>query len=142
MNDFIRTIEKNKTPIIIAIGCLMIIFFGLCPAIDVAGKAQASGFKMLFNGKGLGISRILSAIILIVPILVVAGNFVNFNLTGKLKENFNTICFVAGFVSCILMAIVLPEYVTLAWGSYLYVLLAAAGTIVSCIELIKNKYVK
>lgn len=138
MNDLIKTIEKNKKLIIIAVAILMFIFFGLCSAVDVAGKAQANGFKVLFDGKGLGFSRLLSAIILIAPILVVIGNFVNFNLNGKLKENFNAICFVVGFIACIIMSIALPEHISLAWGGWIYALLAACGTAVSCIEQLKK----
>lgn len=137
MNDIIKTIEKNKGLITVAIAVLMFIFFA-CSAVDVAGKAQAGGFKVLFDGKGLGFSRFLSAVILIVPIVVVVGSFVNFNLSGKLKENFNTICFVTGFVACLLMAVVLPEYISLAWGGWLYVLLAVAGIAVSNINQIKQ----
>lgn len=134
MNDFIKTIEKNKNLIIIALAALMFVFFGFCSAVDVAGKAQVSGFKVLFDGTGLGFSRFLSIIVLIAPILIVAGNFVNLNLSGKLKENFNAICFGAGFIACALMAITLPSAISLAWGAWLYILFAAAGTAVSCIE--------
>lgn len=137
MNDIIKTIEKNKSLIIVAIAALMFVFFA-CSAVDVAGKAQAGGFKVLFDGKGLGFSRFLSAVILIVPIVIVAGNIVNFNLSGKLKESFNAICFVVGFAACLLMAIVLPEHISLAWGGWLYVLLSAVGTAVSCIADIKT----
>lgn len=137
MNDVIKTIEKNKSLIIVAIAALMFIFFA-CSAVDVAGKAQAGGFKVLFDGKGLGFSRFLSAIIMIVPIVIVAANIMNFNLSGKLKENFDSICFVIGFAACLLMAIVLPEYISLAWGGWLYILLAVAGTAISCIENIKK----
>lgn len=135
MNDIIKTIEKNKTLILIAIAALMFIFFAIS-AVDVAGKAQAGGFKVLFNGKGLGFSRFLSLIIMIVPIAVIVGNFVNFNLSGKLKENFNAICFATGLVGCLLMAVILPMHITLAWGGWLYVLLALAGIAVSCIKQI------
>lgn len=137
MNDIIKTIEKNKSLIIVAIAALMFIFFAIS-AVDVAGKAQAGGFKVLFDGKGLGFSRFLSAVILIVPIVIVAGNIVNFNLSGKLKENFHAICFVVGFAACLIMAIVLPEHISLAWGGWVYVLLSAAGIVVSCIADIKK----
>lgn len=137
MNDIIKIIEKNKGLIIVAIAALMFIFFA-SSAVDVAGKAQAGGFKVLFDGKGLGFSRFLSFIIMIVPIVVVAGNIVNFNLSGKLKENFNAICFVTGFVACLLMAVVLPECISLAWGGWLYVLLAVGGIAVSSINHIKK----
>lgn len=137
MNDIIKIIEKNKTLIILAIAALMFISFAFS-AVDVAGKAQAGGFKVLFEGKGLGFSRFLSAVILIIPILIIAGNFVNFNLSGRLKENFNAICFAAGFLSCIIMWMALPNQISLAGGAWIYILLAAAGTAVSSIEKIKK----
>lgn len=137
MNDIIKTIEKNKSLIIIALAVLMFIFFAVS-AVDVAGKAQAGGFKVLFDGSGLGFSRFLSGIILIIPVLIVVNAFFKIDLTGKLKENFNAICFVTGFISCVLMIIALPDYISLAWGAWLYMLLAAAGTAVSCIERIKK----
>lgn len=117
----------------------MFIFFGVCSAVDVTGKAHACGFKVLFDGAGLGFSRFLSAVILIIPLLIIAGNFVNLKLSGKLKEYFNAICFAAGFVCCLLLAIVLPQYVSLAWGGWLYIVLAVAGVAVSCIEYLKEK---
>ena len=134
----IKTIEKYKNLIVIAIAGMMFVFFGLCSAVDVAGIAQAGGLKVLFDGKGLGFSRFLSALIIIIPILIIAGNFINLNLSGKLKEHFNTICFAAGFTCCLLLAIVLPQHVTLAWGSWLYFLLSITGVAVSCIEHLKE----
>lgn len=138
MEEFIKAIEKNKTLVVIGLAALMFVFFGLCSAVDVAGKAQANGLKVLFDGKGLGFSRFLSAIIIIIPILIIIGNFVNLNLSGKLKEHFNAICFAAGFICCLLLVIVLPQHVTLAWGSWLYILLAIAGVAVSCVERLKK----
>ncbi len=140
MNETIKTIEKNKGLIIVATAFLMFIFFGLFPAIDIAGKAQAGGLKMLFKGDGLGFSRFLSLLILVAPIMIIVNHFANLNLNGKIKEHFNAACFAAGFVCIVLMAIVLPEHTTLAWGSWVYLFLAVAGAAVSCIELIKSKY--
>lgn len=137
MNDIIKTTEKNKNLIIIVLAVLMFLFFAIS-AVDVAGKAQAGGFKVLFDGTGLGFSRFLSAVVIIIPVLIVAGNFVNLNLSGLLKENFNAICFIAGLISCLLMALILPTHISLAWGGWLYILLAAAGIAVSCIDHIKK----
>lgn len=137
MDEFIKTIEKYRSLIIVGLAALMFIFFALCSAVDVMGKAQANGFKVLFDGSGLGFSRFLSLIIIIVPILIITGNFIDLKLSGKLKENFNAICFGTGFIVCLLMAIVLPSHISLAWGGWLYILLSAAGVAVSCIEQVK-----
>ena len=138
MNEFIKTIEKNKTLVIIGLAVLMFVFFGLCSAVDVAGKAQANGLKVLFEGKGLGFSRFLSALIIIIPLLIIAGNFFNLKLSGKLKEHFNAICFAAGFICCLLLTIALPQHISLAWGSWLYILLSITGIAVNCIEHLKK----
>lgn len=117
---------------------MMFVFFGLCSAVDVAGKAQAGGLKVLFDGEGLGFSRFLSAIIIVIPILIIAGNIVNLKLSGKLKEHFNAICFAAGLICCLLLTIALPQYVSLAWGGWLYILLSITGIAVDCIEHLKK----
>lgn len=122
-----------------AIAVLMFVLVGFCPAVDVAGKAQIGGFKVLFEGRGLGFSRFLSALILIVPILVVAGKFVNFNLPANIKENFDTLCFIAGFILCLIFAMALPNGISLAWGGWLYVILAVFGAAVSCLDKIVKK---
>lgn len=137
MDELIKTVEKYKSLIIVGLAALMFVFFALCSAVDVMGKAQANGFKVLFDGSGLGFSRFLSLIIILLPILIIVGNYVNLNLSGKLKENFNAICFGAGFIVCLLMAIILPSPISLAWGGWLYILLAALGVAVSCIDQVK-----
>lgn len=138
MNDIIKSVKTNKQLVLIIVAAMMFVFFALCSAIDIAGKAQANGLKVLFQGRGLGFSRFLSFIIMIVPVLVIVSNFINLNLKGKLKENFNTICFAAGFVSCLLMAIVLPKNITLSWGGWLYFILAAGGTAISHLVNVKK----
>lgn len=139
MDDLIKTVEKHRALFVMAIAVLMFVLVGFCSAVDVAGKAQAGGFKVLFEGRGLGFSRFLSALILIVPILVVAGKFVNFNQPANIKENFDTLCFIAGFILCLIFAMALPNGISLAWGGWLYVILAVFGTAVSCLDKIVKK---
>lgn len=139
MDDLIKTVEKHRALFVMAIAVLMFVLVGFCPAVDVAGKAQAGGFKVLFEGRGLGFSRFLSALILIVPILVVAGKFVNFKLPANIKENFDTLCFIAGFILCLIFAMALPNGISLAWGGWLYVILAVFGAAVSCLDKIVKK---
>lgn len=137
MNDLIKTIEKNKSLVIFVLAVLMFSFFAIS-AVDIAGKAQAGGFTVVFDGKGLGFSRILSIIILVIPVLIVLNRFVDLKLSGKLKEDFNFVCFAIGLVCCIFMAIILPELISLAWGGWLYIILATAGVAVTRIETIKK----
>lgn len=137
MDDLIKFIDKYKNRIVPVTACLMFIFFAVS-AIDIAGKAQAGGLKVLFNGRGLGFSRFLSGILLIIPILIILDKFVNLKSGDKIKEHFDSICFAAGFIICILLAIALPQHITLAWGSWLYILLSLCGVCVSSIGYIKR----
>lgn len=139
MNDFIKTLEDNKKVIVLVLAILMFVLFGFCAAIDILGKDTANGFKIIFNGKGMGFSRVLSIVILVIPILLSVNTFGNLTPTDKARENFNAICFGAGIVLVLFMAVILPKYVTLAWGSWMYIFVAIIGLTVSCLEFIKSK---
>lgn len=135
MDELIKTVRQNKTSIVIALAILMFVAFGFCPAIDVAGKAKINGLKVLFEGSGLGFSRFLSVLIFLAPMFVVLNNSVNLKLTGKLSENFCTLCFMAGVVLCLLFAIALPSGISLSWGSWLYMLISLLGIGVCRIDI-------
>lgn len=120
MDELIKTVRQNKTPIVIALAILMFVAFGFCPAIDVAGKAKINGLKVLFEGSGLGFSRFLSVLIFLAPMFVVLNKSVNLKLTGKLSEHFCTLCFIAGVVLCLLFAIALPSGISLLGQLALY----------------------
>ena len=134
MDELIKTVRQNKTSIVIALAILMFVAFGFCPAIDVAGKAKINGLKVLFEGSGLGFSRLLSALIFLAPMFVVLNNSVNLKLTGKLSEHFCTLCFMAGVVLCLLFAVALPS-ASLSWGSWLYMLISLLGIGVCRIDI-------
>ena len=128
MDELIKTVRQNKTPIVIALAILMFVAFGFCPAIDVAGKAKINGLKVLFE-------RFLSVLIFLAPMFVVLNKSVNLKLTGKLSEHFCTLCFIAGVVLCLLFAIALPSGISLSWGSWLYMLISLLGIGVCRIDI-------
>lgn len=135
MDELIKTVRQNKTTIVLALAILMFVAFGFCPAIDVAGKAKINGLKVLFEGSGLGFSRLLSALIFLAPMFVVLNKSVDLKLTGKLCEHFGTLCFMAGVVLCLLFAAALPSGISLSWGSWLYMLMALLGIGVCRIDI-------
>lgn len=139
MNDFLKTIEKNKALVNIVLAGLMFVFFALCPAVDIAGKAQANGFELIFKAKGLGFQRVLGALMLIAPALIIAARFIDFKFVGTLKEHFIGICFAASAVICLLMAVSLPSGISLAWGSWLYLLLTFGGVAANYIHRFRTK---
>lgn len=135
MNDLATKIEKNKGIIILCLSVLMFIFFAFCPAFDILGKAKASGFELVFDGKGAGFSRILSALMLIVPIVAIVGQFTSL----KLKVNFDTICFLSAFILGFILTVALPSGISFAWGAWCYMILALLGLAVCNVHLFIKK---
>lgn len=127
MNDILKTLEKNKRTAFIVLAALMFVFFAFCPAVDIAGKATANGMKVIFDGKGLGFSRFLSVLVALAPLCGLVLQFVKISVTDKIRENVNLIWPALSFILIVLLGIALPDAIALAWGSYLYLVLAAAG---------------
>lgn len=137
MNDLVNTIQKNKGLITLGIVGLMFIFFSFLPSIDIMGKAKSNGFTLVFRG-GVGFFPwIMSALMIIVPIVIGVSLFVDFKLKGKLKENFQAICFAAAFVFGLLLLVTSSSTgISLAWAGWVYMVLTLLGVAVSYIHLI------
>lgn len=116
---------------IIALAVIMFVFFGLCSAVDVAGKAQINGLKVLFEATALGFPRFLSAFILVTPILVLLSRTANLKFVGLPKEKVSALCFLVGVVLCLLFAVTLPGELSLAWGGWMYIVVGILGVAVS-----------
>ena len=140
MEELIKTIKQYKGIAINASAVLMFIFFGFGSVLDVMGKVQMNGLNLLFKGSELGFHWFLALLILLVPILIVLGKSVKLKFTGKMNENYYTICFVVGFILCAVFGLTLKDQVSLAWGGWLYMVTAAVGIALCNIEkLAKNK---
>lgn len=116
MEELIKTIKQYKGIAINASAVLMFIFFGFGSVLDVMGKVQMNGLNLLFKGSRLGFHWFLALLILLVPILIVLGKSVKLKFTGKMNENYYTICFVVGFILCAVFGLTLKDQVSLAWG--------------------------
>ncbi len=127
MDELIKIIRKNERLIFIALPILMAVIFALLPIADVFGKATANGFKLIFDGKGLGFGRFCAALALLLPIAAAVLQFVKVNLPAQIETRFNLIWAGASLVFAVLMAIAFPEGISLAWGGYIYCLLAVVG---------------
>lgn len=127
MNNLVNIINKHKESIVIAIAILMFILFGFGSVVDVAGKAKVCGLKILFEGDGLGFSRFLSALVLLVPMLVVLDRSTNLKLIGKSHGISATICFSVSIILCLAFAYSLPSGLKLAWAGWLYMLAGVIG---------------
>lgn len=130
MDDLIKTIITNKRPIMIGIAVLMIIFFGLCPALDVLGKDQVNGIKYIIKGKDF-----ISALMIIAPIAIIAVNLSKEKATDNLNSLLLLIAFILGFV----LSVSLPSGVSFAWGSWMYMITIVIGLAVCNVHRITNR---
>lgn len=138
MNDLISYIEKNRRMLLGALAVAMLVVFALCPAADVVGKTKVSGFELVFKAKNIGFSRIVAIFMFLVPLLIILVDMFGIASLKKLKGNQTGICFIAGFVLALLLALTMPSGVSLAWGSWIYILLSLAGAAVSYIDKLRG----
>lgn len=127
MDDLIKAIRKNERLIFLVLPILMAAIFAFLPIADVFGKSTANGIKIVFDGKGLGFGRFCATLALLLPIAALVLQFVKVNLPAQIETWFNLIWTGASLVSAVLMVIVLPEGISMAWGGYVYCLLAIVG---------------
>lgn len=127
MDNLINTIRKNERLILLVLPILMAAIFAFLPIADVFGKTTANGIKIIFDGKGLGFGRFCATLSLLLPIAAVVLQFVKINLPVQVETWFNLIWAGASLVFAVLMVIAFPQGVSLAWGGYIYCLLAIAG---------------
>ena len=133
MDSLVKFTKQYKASLIIAIAIIMFILFGFCSAVDVAGKAKVCGLKILFEGDGLGFSRFLSVLI-----LLVLDESTNLKLTAKMSRIPASFFFGISIVLCLIFAHVLPSGFKLAWASWLYMLAGVIGIAVCNIEKLTN----
>lgn len=127
MDDLIKAIRKNERLIFLVLPILMAAIFAFLPIADVFGKSTANGIKIIFDGKGLGFGRFCATLALLLPIAALVLQFVKVNLPAQIETWFNLIWTGASLVSAVLMVIVFPEGISMAWGGYVYCLLAIVG---------------
>lgn len=139
MNEVTNLKPESKNYIAVAIAVLMFIFFAFCPVCDIMGKAQINGFQLVFKADGLGFSRFLGFLLLIIPILIVVFGCVGSKGNNGLGDKLPAICFGASFIIGIIMAACLPKGVALAWGAYINILAAIAGAVVCGMAIYAKK---
>lgn len=134
MDELTKAIRKNEKLLFLGIPIVMAVLFAFFPVADIYGKASAIGIKLVFNGNGLGVSRLFAIVALLLPIIALVVQVATIELPEKLKSNFNVIWTVGSLVFIVLMAIAFPRGVTLAWGGYLYCLFAILGIVVNLMQ--------
>lgn len=127
MEELIKIIRKNERWILLALPILMAVVFAFLPMADVFGKTTANGVKLIFDGNGLGFGRFCATMSLLLPIAAIVLQFVTVALPPQVANRFNLIWAGGSLIFIVLMAIALPAGVSLAWGGYIYCLLAIAG---------------
>lgn len=127
MDKLIKTIRENEKIVLLILPIMMALIFAFLPIADVFGKTTANGIKIVFDGKGLGFSRLCATLVLLLPIFAVMLQFVKIKLPAVIESRFNFIWAAASLIFVVLMAIAFPQGVSLTWGGYIYCLLAVAG---------------
>lgn len=132
MNDLKAQIEKNRRYILIGLAALMFIFFAL-----ISAAKGVNGFQVAFKGEGFGFARFLVFILILLPLVTIVDEFINFKakLPAQLKDNFGTCIFGLGLIIAILYAICLPSG-AFGWGTVVYIILALLGVAVCNINKI------
>ncbi|MCH5347148.1 MAG: hypothetical protein J1E63_08555 [Muribaculaceae bacterium] len=124
MKEFV---EKNSHLILAVVGALMFVAIAFLPIIDLLGKQQYSGFQFISQANKLNFQVFLVALMMIAPIVLIVKQFVDFGLKAGLKENFEKILLGAAAVLFLLLAVSVPEGVTVITGAYIYFVLALLG---------------
>lgn len=127
MNQYIDTLRKNERLIFIALPILMAVIFAFFPIADIFGKATANGLKLIFSSKGFGLGRLCAILSLLLPIAAVVLQFVAIQLPAKVAARYNVIWSAVSLFVILLLTVTFPDGVSLAWGGYLYCLLAAVS---------------
>lgn len=128
MNDLIAFVEKNKRTVILVLAVLMFLFFAIFPVCDVYGKAKINGLKLIFNGKGIGFSRVIAILMLLVPVVIALGQL---NVKVIAEKCLDAVCFIAAVVLFLIFALLLPDGVSVASGAYLYLFASVVGVAVT-----------
>ena len=129
--DSIKQIMKQNGIIIkVAIALLMFVLAGFCPLVDVMGKATVNGFKVLFDGEGMGFSRFMTFFVICAPIATCF-----FAAFKGIEDRLTLFGFGICFVSVVIFWLVLPELCSLATGGILYLILAIVALVLNYIEV-------
>lgn len=127
MEKLVSIIEKNKRLFLIVVSAVMFILLAFFPALDIAGKAKVNGFKVVFEGSGLGFPRFIMFLMLVIPLIIVICQFFNQRLKEAVKDNLELLCFTAAIVLFIIFAICLNTGLSAAIGAYLYLVFGIIG---------------
>lgn len=126
MNQLIFTVRNNERLIFLTLPILMAVIFAFFPVADIYGKITANGLKLIFSGKGFGFGKLCATLSLVLPVAAVVLQFVSIELPARVASGFNIIWAGASLFFAVLMTMTFPNGVSLAWGGYLYCLLAIA----------------
>lgn len=121
-----NSLKANAGTIFLALPILMAVIFAFCPIADVFGKATFNGLKLAFGSKGYGFGSFCAFMSLLLPIAAIIFRFVTVKLPDKIEARFNTIWAAASIIFILLLTVTFPNGISLAWGGYIYILLAIA----------------
>lgn len=135
MDDFKRFFYQYSPAIFIPLAVFLFILAAFCPIMDVLGKDQANGLKIIFSGDGLGFCRFAATMMVLFPIGTAILSIIKPHNNGALAP-------LIGFALCLISAIAyimaLPDMVTIKWGAGFYMFFAFIGIALNSILLISK----
>lgn len=117
----------------------MFLSFAFCPACDLLGKAKVSGLEIVFKSHSFNFTNLMGFLMLASPVVVVLNMFIDLKIPENKKSVLERICFIAAIIFFFLFTVSLPKGVSLAIGSYLYLILSLIGAGITYIHIFVNR---
>jgi len=117
-------LKKNKQIVFLALAALAFIFIAFLPTVDILGKKAINGFKVVFDGEGMGFSRFLMFLSIIAPL---AAGFFAFTKKSVEGDKLVLYSFAGSFVLGFITMLALPEGCSFTTGGWLYLVVCIAG---------------
>lgn len=120
-------LKQNRKFIYLGLGVLAFILLAFCPSVN-AILGDVSGFAVVFDAKGLGFSRFLMFLTIVLPL---AASIISFVVPAKSADLLEMVLFAGAFVLGILTQISFPSAMgmsfSLVFCGWFALLLCLAG---------------
>ena len=132
MDSIKKLMKENGVIIKIVVAIVLFVLAGFTPLIDVAGKETINGFKVLFEGTGMGFSRFVCFFVICAPVVTCL-----FTIFKSIEDRLTLFGFAVCFAAIVVFWLVLPGMgmISLAAGGIFYLLISLVILILNIIEV-------
>lgn len=131
MDELKNFVKSNRVLVWCVIGALLFVLAAFCPVVSALGIKTANGFEVLFDGDGMGFSRFVILLMMLIPACMIVTTALNFAPIPELKGKLPLIHCAVSFVLGLLFIIAIPGLLSAAFGTFLYLLISAAGAVLA-----------